>query len=395
MGYKIIEVYHFYNGKGGGVLSVIQNIIKHSNNPLVKHHVLHILNETDFSNYNSLGIEGAWSEKVFYYNPKSNYYHNCKRLVKLLPDYNAVVVAHDWFELGMITNLGLQNPAVQFLHGDYDYYYQLAQRHKESIDRFITVSKNIHSKLCSYLPNQKPFIYHCRFPVRQIISTVEKQHTLLKVFYCVRRLDDINKQFEILPLIDKKLRDKGIIVEWKIVGDGLSTMEREQIWVDKNFVTYYHRLSNDEVSELLPTNDIFILPSIREGFPVTLVEAMKAGLVPLITNWAGATNELILPGKTGYYFEVGDADAYASQIAVLHNDRTLLKSISVEGQKLSNVLFDPFSNVTNIEDVLVDAFEKRKKNKLAYKVYGSLLDQLWLPNIITRSLRSVLPQRNR
>ena len=34
-----------------------------------------------------------------------------------------------------------------------------------------------------------------------------------------------------------------------------------------------------------------------------IVEAMKAGVITLVTNWEGATDELITEGKTGYYFE--------------------------------------------------------------------------------------------
>jgi hypothetical protein len=69
-------------------------------------------------------------------------------LAKLLPDDNAIVVTHDWLELGMVSNLGLQNPVVQFVHGAYDYYYELAQSHASSIDRFIAVAKKYRRKTC-------------------------------------------------------------------------------------------------------------------------------------------------------------------------------------------------------------------------------------------------------
>lgn len=56
-------------------------------------------------------------------------------------------------------------------------------------------------------------------------------------------------------------------------------------------LSYFPTLSNEEVMNLLAQRDLFILPSLKEGFPVAAVEAMKAGLVPLVTNWDGATEE--------------------------------------------------------------------------------------------------------
>ena len=43
--------------------------------------------------------------------------------------------------------------------------------------------------------------------------------------------------------------------------------------------------------ELLPGNHLFMLPSFKEGFPVTVVESMKAGCIPLISDWNGSTAE--------------------------------------------------------------------------------------------------------
>ena len=72
--------------------------------------------------------------------------------------------------------------------------------------------------------------------------------------------------------------------------------------------------TNEEMLTILQKHDIFLLPSLAEGFPVSLVEAMKAGLVPLVTNWAGAVDELVAPGVTGYYFSAGAFKDYADCI---------------------------------------------------------------------------------
>ena len=57
------------------------------------------------------------------------------------------MIANDWLELGMISLMGLQNPVVQILHGNYDYYFDLAIKHRESVDSRIVVNSNIKKKL--------------------------------------------------------------------------------------------------------------------------------------------------------------------------------------------------------------------------------------------------------
>ena len=157
-----ISVYHFHNGTGGGVLSVIRNLLRFSNNPLIENHIIYTINKQQTPVFLMEHIEGAVSEKIFYYSAKWNFYYTCKQLAKYLPNNKAVLVTHDWLELGMISNLGLQNPVITFIHGDYHYYYQLAQLHQAGIDKFIVIARGIETKLQSLLPARKKDIYYLR-----------------------------------------------------------------------------------------------------------------------------------------------------------------------------------------------------------------------------------------
>lgn len=123
-------------------------------------------------------------------------------------------------------------------------------------------------------------------------------------------------------------------------------------------------------------------------FPVAVVEAMKAGVVPLVTNWQGATDELIVPGETGYYLATADAEGYTDKIISLHTNRALLKQLSKTGIEKANALFDPYINTREIENIFHEAANKKQDRKHAKKVYGSRLDQSWLPNFITSICRS-------
>ena len=59
--------------------------------------------------------------------------------------------------------------------------------------------------------------------------------------------------------------------------------------------------------------DVLILPSYREGFPITLLEAQACG-IPVITTDATGCKDAIKPGVTGLLVPTGDAEALTKAI---------------------------------------------------------------------------------
>lgn len=71
-----------------------------------------------------------------------------------------------------------------------------------------------------------------------------------------------------------------------------------------------------DIIELLNTADIFVLPSIREGLSVALMEAMAVGL-PCIVSRIRGNVDLIEEGKGGYLCEPDDVDGFKNRIGEL------------------------------------------------------------------------------
>ncbi len=384
-----IKIYHFHNASGGGVLSVIKNLLKFSTNEHIENHIIYAVNKNLFPEFKIQPIEGAVSQQLYFYSTNNNFYFTCKKLAKLLPNDTAIIVAHDWVELGMASNLGLQNKIVQIVHGNYKYYYELAEQHEHNVDTYICISPQIFATLQKKLPSRKEDIFHLNFPV----PTVNQKNTFadsIQLFYAVGNLKDENKQFQTIINIAKTLSNKKEKYFFTIAGGGVTKEEFNAIWppsmADK--VKYVGLISNEEIINLLPKQDIFLLPSISEGLPVSLVEAMKAGLVALVTNWEGATSDLLIENETGFYFEVGATNDYVNCIERLNDDRDLLKRISNNASQKARVLFDPLINTKKFEDLYINLTTKNIKFKNALKVYGSKLDHPWLGNIFTQMLRS-------
>lgn len=84
---------------------------------------------------------------------------------------------------------------------------------------------------------------------------------------------------------------------------------------------------------------IVALPSYREGFPKSLVDAAAAGRAVVTTDVPGC-RDAIIPGVTGLLVKVRDAEALAAAISRLLDDAELRASMALAGRRLAEEVFD-------------------------------------------------------
>ena len=77
--------------------------------------------------------------------------------------------------------------------------------------------------------------------------------------------------------------------------------------------------SRSDVPDILRASDVFVLSSDYEGNPLSVLEAMAAGL-PVISTAVGGVPELVQDGATGLLVTAGDADALAEAIMQMGRD---------------------------------------------------------------------------
>lgn len=120
-------------------------------------------------------------------------------------------------------------------------------------------------------------------------------------------------------------------VRFLLIGDGELRQELEsrvrQLGLNKHFFFLGFR---DDVHELIQAIDIFTLPSLYEGLPNVILEAMAAGK-PVVATPADGTRELIDPGRTGILVPPRDPAALADAIIRLIENGKLAASMGRHG----------------------------------------------------------------
>lgn len=137
-------------------------------------------------------------------------------------------------------------------------------------------------------------------------------------FRKVKRVDDVVKTFlEINREIPSKLL---------LIGDGPERPYIESFTRDCEQYGEIKFLGKQEQMEnILPISDLFILPSEYESFGLAALEAMAAE-VPVISSNAGGLPEIVTQGESGYMSNIGDTGDMAKNAIRILKDPAVHKS---------------------------------------------------------------------
>jgi glycosyltransferase involved in cell wall biosynthesis len=125
----------------------------------------------------------------------------------------------------------------------------------------------------------------------------------------------LRKGFQFLPGIADRLRPGTEILY-------------TNIWARDTFLPPHDRLrrvgpvAHDRMPDLYRSADIFLFPTVREGFGRAALEAMASG-IPVVASECSALPELIVEGKGGFLCPVGDVEAFADRINRLSREPSL------------------------------------------------------------------------
>ncbi|MEW6498845.1 MAG: glycosyltransferase, partial [Cyanobacteriota bacterium] len=103
---------------------------------------------------------------------------------------------------------------------------------------------------------------------------------------------------------------------------------------DSIIFTGYRR----DIPELLSVMDVFVLPSWREGMPMTIIEAMASGKPVVATRIRGSREEVV-DGETGILIPVRDSNNLTEAIVKILSDSKLARTMGENGRKRATELY--------------------------------------------------------
>lgn len=123
-----------------------------------------------------------------------------------------------------------------------------------------------------------------------------------------------------------------------IIGQG----EEEEPLRDKTgtlglggMVSFIGSKSQPDVAEWLAAADIFVMPSLAEGFGLAALEALHCG-TPVIASKVGGIPEFVANGKNGFLVDPGNPAELADRLALLINDKKVYETVQLGTAAISD-----------------------------------------------------------
>ncbi|GAA4754780.1 glycosyltransferase [Actinomycetospora chibensis] len=124
-----------------------------------------------------------------------------------------------------------------------------------------------------------------------------------------------------------------------VVGDGKRREELEALVAERGLEKAVTFLGlRRDVPRLLAGGDVFALSSVHEGVPISVIEAMTAGL-PVVATDVGALRDQVTEGVDGFLVPSGDAEGLAGRLARLADDPALRAELGCRAQERARAEF--------------------------------------------------------
>jgi glycosyltransferase involved in cell wall biosynthesis len=232
------------------------------------------------------------------------------------------------------------------------------------INRYIAVSNEVAMRLRARfrVPARKVQVIHngidpsryCRLPDPRLRASLDAG-TGRPIALCVARLD---RQKGHRHLVEAAAAVPDAVFVLAGEGEERAALEGQvrALGLVDRFRFLGHRA---DVPDLLAACDVLILPSLFEGLPLSVLEAMAAGK-PVVATAVGGTDEAVVHGETGLLVPPADPAALAAAIRAILTDPAMAERLGMAGRARVQREFSVARMTAEVSAVYESLLERRQ-----------------------------------
>lgn len=266
----------------------------------------------------------------------------------------------------MLIDIGIEIPIVTTLHGtditlvgSHPFYNPAVTFSINHSDRVTAVSESLKNDTINLFDIKKKIDVIPNFVDINKIKNKEKpcERNLLakkeeKILTHISNFRPLKRIFDVISIYEgvaKKVKSKLMMV-----GEGPEKIKAIQYVKENKLEDKVLFLGNsNEIDKILCYSDLFLLPSEKESFGLSALEAMANG-VPVISSNAGGITEVNINNKTGFVSKIGDVKDMTTNALTLLKDENLHQVFKKQARVQAEV-FNLENVVNQYESVYVDA----------------------------------------
>lgn len=195
-----------------------------------------------------------------------------------------------------------------------------------NLEDYSFAKKHLHAKNIEYVPGVG---INTAIVFNSVVDKTEKRRELGlpendTVLLSVGELNDNKNHEVVIRAISELGRDD---ITYAICGNGKNKESLEKLAKELKIEHKVHLLGfRTDVIEIYKCSDIFVFPSKREGLPVSVLEAMAAGL-PCVVSKIRGNVDIIKDSSGGYLFSPDDTEKIAETIDFLAGNNALRENM--------------------------------------------------------------------
>jgi len=171
----------------------------------------------------------------------------------------------------------------------------------------------------------------------KIILTTNGVDEIFNQMFIERKYEEKSK-LNVVLVADSKRVEKGLDFFLKAIqpikNDFIISIIGENLNSDDQ-IKYYPKRSTDEFAKFLLDQDIYISSSVFDTFSITTLEAMAAGVIPIVTSETGVSR-FIINGENGFVYSYGYDVSLRKYLLELKIDFQLRKKLSQNAATIYN-----------------------------------------------------------